>query len=82
MGSSLKFCLVAKGKPIFICGIYRRWSGITAAAQYIVEAAGGGVYRLDGRRLRYGKADLRNPAVMTIGDGDYDWAALIAEPRK
>jgi hypothetical protein len=36
---------------------------------------------LDGKRLGYGKAGLRNPAIMTIGDGDYDWAAPIAKPR-
>ena len=68
MGSSLKFCLVAEG----VADIYLRdlptmeWD--TAAAQCVVEAAGGSVSLLDGNRLAYGKPELKNPAIITLGD--------------
>ncbi len=50
----------------------------TAAAHCIVEAAGENVYSLDGKPLRYGKPNLKNPAIMTIGDPEFDWMALIS----
>jgi 3'(2'), 5'-bisphosphate nucleotidase len=53
IGSSLKFCLLAEGKadlyPRF--GPTSEWD--TAAGQALLEAAGGHVTLLDGRRLRY-----------------------------
>jgi 3'(2'), 5'-bisphosphate nucleotidase len=53
IGSSLKFCLVAEGGadlyPRF--GPTSEWD--TAAGQALLEAAGGQVTCLDGRRLRY-----------------------------
>jgi 3'(2'), 5'-bisphosphate nucleotidase len=61
-GSSLKFCRVAEGAA----DIYPRLSPTsewdTAAAQAIVEAAGGCVLSMDGQPLRYGKPDVLNPA--------------------
>lgn len=60
-GSSLKFCRVAEG----VADVYPRlgptceWD--TAAAQAVVEAAGGHVTRLDGTPLVYGKPDVLNP---------------------
>ena len=73
MGSSLKFCLVAEG----VADVYPRtvptfeWD--TAAAQAVVEAAGGGVSTIDGERLRYNKDDLRNPSVFAWGDAALRW---------
>jgi 3'(2'), 5'-bisphosphate nucleotidase len=81
MGSSLKFCLVAEGKADLYLRDLPTMKWNTAAAQCVVEAVGGSVYSLDGKLLVYGKAGLRNPAIITIRDLDYDWAALIAEPR-
>jgi 3'(2'), 5'-bisphosphate nucleotidase len=78
MGSSLKFCLVAEGKADVYLRDLPTMEWDTAAAQCVVEAAGGGVYSLDGKALRYGKPGLKNPAIMTIGDVQFDWAALIA----
>jgi 3'(2'), 5'-bisphosphate nucleotidase len=53
VGSSLKFCLIAEGNaelyPRF--GPTSEWD--TAAGQAVLEAAGGHVTRVDGRRLRY-----------------------------
>ena len=78
MGSSLKFCLVAEGKADLYLRDLPTMEWDTAAAQCVVEAAGGGVYSLDGKPLGYGKGDLRNPAIMTVGDVQYDWLALIS----
>jgi 3'(2'), 5'-bisphosphate nucleotidase len=59
-GSSLKFCFVAEGAadlyPRF--GPTMEWD--TAAAQCIVEEAGGVVVDLSGNRLRYNKESLLN----------------------
>jgi 3'(2'), 5'-bisphosphate nucleotidase len=61
VGSSLKFCLIASGQA----HVYPRLSPTcewdTAAAQAVVEGAGGFVQDMDGVRLRYGKADVLNP---------------------
>jgi len=78
MGSSLKFCLVAEGKADIYLRDLPTMEWDTAAAQSIVEAAGGGVYSLDGKPLLYGKPGLKNPAIMTAGDSQFDWRSLIS----
>jgi 3'(2'), 5'-bisphosphate nucleotidase len=61
-GSSLKFCRIAQG----LADCYPRlgptceWD--TAAAQAVLEAAGGFVRTLDGARLLYGKSEVLNPS--------------------
>lgn len=62
VGSSLKFCLVAKGEA----QLYPRFTPTcewdTAAGQAILEAAGGGVLTVDGAPLTYGRGgDHLNP---------------------
>lgn len=61
VGSALKFGLVAEG----IAHLYPRFGPTmewdTAAAQCIVEEAGGVVLTWTGERLRYNKPDLLNP---------------------
>jgi 3'(2'), 5'-bisphosphate nucleotidase len=79
MGSSLKFCLVAEGKADLYLRDLPTMEWDTAAAQSIVEAAGGGVFSLDGRPLGYGKPDLKNPAIITVGDVQFDWLTLISQ---
>ena len=79
MGSSLKFCLVAEGKADIYLRDLPTMEWDTAAAQCIVEAAGGGVYSLDGEISRYGKPGLKNPAIMTVGDTQLYWRRLIAQ---
>ena len=61
-GSSLKFCLVAEGRADVYprLGPTSEWD--TAAAQAVVEGAGGYVYDTSGVRLRYGKPDVLNPS--------------------
>lgn len=61
VGSSLKFCLLAEG----LADLYPRlgptceWD--TAAAQAVLEGAGGRVTTLDGEPLVYSKSDILNP---------------------
>ncbi len=68
MGSSLKFCLVAEGSADIYLRDVPTMEWDTAAAQCVVEAAGGQVCTFDGQRLRYGKSGLKNPAIITVGD--------------
>ena len=67
MGSSMKFCLVAEGTA----DLYPRMSPTmewdTAAAQCILEEAGGLVTDLDGNPLRYNKPIMLNPAFVARG---------------
>jgi len=77
MGSSLKFCLVAEGAADFYPRTVPTMEWDTAAAQAVVEAAGGGVFTADGARLAYNKADLRNPSVFTAGDPALDWRRFL-----
>jgi len=78
MGSSLKFCLIAEGRADFYPRVVPTMEWDTAAAQCLVEAAGGRVTELDGRRLLYNKDDLRNPSIMTFGDPEVDWVRFFA----
>jgi 3'-phosphoadenosine 5'-phosphosulfate (PAPS) 3'-phosphatase len=43
----------------------------------VVEAAGGSVTDLEGKPLRYNKADILNPWFLAAGDPTYDWRALL-----
>jgi len=80
MGSSLKFCTVAEGNADIYprLGPTSEWD--TAAAQAVVEQAGGQVLELDGKPLSYNqKADILNPWFVVIGPRDHDWLALLAD---
>jgi len=74
IGSSLKFCLVAEGAADLYprIGLTSEWD--TAAAQCVVEAAGGHVVTLRGEPLRYNlKSTLLNPYFLVYGDGGRRW---------
>jgi 3'(2'), 5'-bisphosphate nucleotidase len=78
MGSSLKICLVAEGSadiyPRF--GPTSEWD--TAAAQAILESAGGSMIDCAGQPLRYNTKDhLLNPHFLAFGDQRRDWLAPI-----
>jgi 3'(2'), 5'-bisphosphate nucleotidase len=77
MGSSLKFCLVAEGKADLYLRDVPTMEWDTAAAQCVVESAGGQVLELSGNRLTYGKPAYRNNALITIGDPALRWPELI-----
>ncbi len=68
-GSSLKFCAVAEGSADLYPRLGTTCFWDTAAAQCVVEAAGGAVVDLNGQRLRYDPGtDLRNPFFIALGD--------------
>jgi len=78
IGSSLKFCLVAEGEadiyPRF--GPTSEWD--TAAAQCIVEEAGGMVTDTSMETLRYNMKDsLLNPDFLVIADPYFDWLPYL-----
>jgi len=80
MGSSLKFCVVAEGGADVYprLGPTSEWD--TAAAQAVVEQAGGSVVTLDGKPMKYNdKADILNPHFVVIGAADRNWLALLAD---
>ncbi len=72
VGSSLKFCLLARGDA----QLYPRFTPTsewdTAAGQAVLEAAGGVVLKLDGEPLRYGNTggSWLNPFFVAAADAD------------
>jgi 3'(2'), 5'-bisphosphate nucleotidase len=79
MGSSLKLCLVADGSvdvyPRF--GPTSEWD--TAAAQCVVEQAGGRVTDTRLRTLRYNAGEsLLNPEFLVFADDSKDWLACLS----
>ena len=80
MGSSLKFCVIAEGGADLYprLGPTSEWD--TAAAQAVVEQAGGSVVTLDGKPMKYNeKEDILNPHFFVIGARDRDWLALLPD---
>jgi 3'(2'), 5'-bisphosphate nucleotidase len=80
LGSSLKFCLIARGAA----DLYLRYGPTcewdTAAAQCVLEEAGGAVTDLQGQALRYNRGEsLINPEFMAVGDRSIDWAQRLRE---
>jgi 3'(2'), 5'-bisphosphate nucleotidase len=78
MGSSLKLCLVAEGAADIYprLGPTSEWD--TAAAQCVVEQAGGVVTDTDMRPLRYNTKDsLLNPYFLVFGDTSHDWSRYL-----
>ena len=78
MGSSLKFCRIAEGRidvyPRF--GPTSEWD--TAAAQCVLEAAGGVVMTLDGQPLKYNTKDsVLNPDFLALGDEGLNWKVWL-----
>lgn len=67
-GSSLKFCRVAEGRAECYPRLAPTCEWDTAAAQAVLEGAGGAVMDMRGQPLRYGKADVRNPAFVAVCD--------------
>jgi len=78
MGSSLKLCLVAEGKADLYprLGLTSEWD--TAAAQAVVEAAGGKVTDSNMNPLIYNtKESFLNPHFFVFGDASIDWSAYL-----
>jgi len=82
MGSSLKICLVAEGAADVYprLGPTSEWD--TAAAQAILESAGGRMMDRVGQPLRYNtKDDLLNPHFLAFGDTRRNWLAPFQATR-
>ncbi len=80
IGSSIKSCRVAEGSVDFYpcLGPTSEWD--TAAAQCIVEQAGGYFTNVKGQKLRYNEREtLLNPWFMVYGDNSHDWYQHIPE---
>ncbi len=78
LGSALKSCLVAEGKVDLYprLGPTSEWD--TAAAQCVVEEAGGVVTNVRMERLRYNtKRSLLNPHFFVSGDPRRDWSRFL-----
>lgn len=68
MGSSLKICRIADGGadiyPRF--GLTSEWD--IAAAQCVLQEAGGGVYQFSGKEIEYNKENILNPFFVALGN--------------
>jgi 3'(2'), 5'-bisphosphate nucleotidase len=67
IGSALKFLRLAEGAADFYPRLGRTFEWDTAAAQAVLEAAGGAVLIADGQPLRYGKPGFINPNFNAYG---------------
>tara|TARA_R110000824_G_scaffold336_9_gene2230 strand:+ start:28111 stop:28917 length:807 start_codon:yes stop_codon:yes gene_type:complete len=77
MGSSLKICLVAEGKADIYPRLALTSEWDTAAAQAILEAAGGTLTDAAFNLYRYNlKENILNPYFFAIGDKSFDWQGL------
>lgn len=77
-GSSIKSCLVAEGTAdVYPCfGLTSEWD--TAAAQCIVEVAGGCFLDLQLQPLHYNtKESLLNPFFIVVGDANFPWKKTL-----
>jgi 3'(2'), 5'-bisphosphate nucleotidase len=82
-GSSLKFCLLAEGSADFYprLGPTSEWD--TAAAQCILEQAGGAVIDFSGRPLQYNTNDsYLNPNFLAIADTAINWSQFFSEENQ
>ena len=66
-GSSIKFCMVAEGSADIYPRLAPTSEWDTAAAQAVVEGAGGSVKDLEGQRLSYQKEKILNPFFIVSG---------------
>jgi len=83
LGSSLKFCLIARGEAdVYLrLGLTSEWD--TAAAQCVLDEAGGAVLDLAGQPFRYNRGEsLLNPEFIAVGDSTIDWTARLQAARR
>jgi len=80
-GSSLKMCMVAEGAADFYPRLALTSEWDTAAAQAIVEQAGGQIVQLDFSPMQYNQKDsLLNPFFLVLGDPSFDWQGELIIP--
>lgn len=78
VGSALKSCMVAEGKADLYPRLGPTCEWDTAAAQCVVEEAGGAIVDTNMQRLRYNtKDDLLNPHFFVVGDLSINWSDFL-----
>lgn len=78
MGSSLKICMLADGSADWYPRLALTSEWDTAAAQAVLEAAGGVIYDDKFNRLECNRKDsMLNPYFHAVADGSYDWQGLV-----
>lgn len=77
MGSSLKICLVSEGAADLYPRLGPTMEWDTAAAQCVVETAGGTITDLSGRALKYNKSDMHNPDFIVTGARAFQWQSYF-----
>ncbi|UCJ17202.1 3'(2'),5'-bisphosphate nucleotidase CysQ [Pseudomonas sp. MM211] len=82
VGSSLKFCQLAEGSADFYPRLAPTSQWDTAAAQGVLEGAGGVVLTLQGEPLRYeARESLLNPFFLAL-PADVEWREVLVEEAK
>lgn len=78
VGSALKSCLVAEGKADLYARLGPTSEWDTAAAQCVVEEAGGAITNTSMEQLKYNrKDDLLNPHFFAVGDTSINWSDFL-----
>jgi 3'(2'), 5'-bisphosphate nucleotidase len=77
VGSALKLCLLAEGEADLYPRLAPTSEWDTAAADAVLEAAGGAVLQLGGARLAYNKSDILNPEFVAVADPAFDWLRVF-----
>jgi 3'(2'), 5'-bisphosphate nucleotidase len=81
-GSSLKMCMVAEGTADIYPRLALTSEWDTAAAQAIVEQAGGQIVQLDYSDMTYNQKEcLLNPFFLVLGDPNFDWKKELVIPK-
>lgn len=81
IGSSLKICLVAEGKAHLYPRLGPTMEWDTAAAQCILEEAGGCFTTLTGEAFNYNKEELTNPAFLASYDTPSRWLGYLGDEK-
>src|SRR5690606_26287919 len=71
MGSSLKYVTIAAGEADLAVRYSPTSLWDTAAAQCILEQAGGALLQFDGSPLSYQRGELDNPPFVAVGDRSF-----------
>ena len=83
MGSSLKICMLAEGVADWYPRLALTSEWDTAAAQAVLEAAGGLIYDDKFEPLECNRKDsLLNPFFHAVADANFDWKRLVEKALK
>ncbi len=77
MGSALKACVIADGRADIYPRRGRTCIWDTAAAQAILQGAGGDFFSLDGKPLSYSPASCYNSEFIAVADTSLPWLDLL-----